>query len=162
MNRSNNRSGIFLLEIMLAILLFSIAGALCLQMFAKSRQMSKDTADLTQAAAHVQNAAELMKYAAEPTVWDTENTFFPDCLLKEYPDAVVSSNNIQIYFDENWNYCQKESGVYRMEAAPSQTENENLLCFRFAVFKADSQDSIYSLDFKLHIPNSIPQRSIVE
>ena len=153
MNRSNNRSGIFLLEIMLAILLFSIAGALCLQMFAKSRQMSKDTADLTQAAAHVQNAAELMKYAAEPTVWDTENTFFPDCLLKEYPDAVVSYDN---------NYCQKESGVYRMEAAPSQTENENLLCFRFAVFKADSQDSIYSLDFKLHIPNSIPQRSIVE
>ncbi len=162
MNRSHNRSGIFLLEIMLAILLFSIASALCLQMFAKSRQTSKDTANLTQAADQVQNAAEWIKYAAEPTIWDSENTFFPDCLLKEYPDAVIGSDKIQIYFDENWNYCQKESGVYCMEAAPVQTERDNLFCCQFTVFQTDSQDSIYSLNFKVHIPNSVPQRSIVE
>lgn len=162
MNRSNNRSGIFLLEIMLAILLFSIAGALCLQMFSKSRQTSKDTANLTQAADHVQNAAEMIKYAAEPTVRDSENTFFPDCLLKEYPDAVISSDKIQIYFDENWNYCRKENGVYCMEAAPAQTERENLFCCQFTVFETDSRDSIYSLNFETHIPNSVPQRFIVE
>ena len=162
MNRSNNRSGILLLEIMLAILLFSIAGALCLQMFAGSRQTSKDTANLTQAADHVQNAAEWIKYATGSTVRDSENTFFPDCLLEEYPDAVISSDKVQIYFDENWNCCQKENGVYCMEAAPVQTEHENLFCCQFTVFKTDSRDPIYSLNFKVHIPNSVPQRSIVE
>ncbi len=153
MNRFNSRSSLFLLEIMLAVLFFSIAGALCLQMFSKSRQIGEDTANLTQAAEHVRNAAELIKYTADPSVSGTGDAVFPDCLLTEYPAALIRSDKVQVYFDENWNCCLKEHGIYCMEAVPSQSETPGLFCCQFTVYKTDGGISIYSLDFKLHIPN---------
>lgn len=153
MNRTNSRSGMFLLEIMLSILFFSIASALCLQMFTRTRQTSIDTTNLAQATDHVRNAAELLKYAAKPANGDSGEAFFPDCLLQEYADAFVSSDKIQIYFDENWKHCTVNNGVYCMEAAASQTETEGLFGCSFTVFETESEESIYSLDLKLHIPN---------
>lgn len=153
MNRFNSRAGIFLMEIMLAILFFSLASALCLQMFVKSRQISKDAANLTQASAHVQNAAELIKHATADASSNAKNAFFPDCLLTEYSRMETLPDKTRICFDENWNHCAEENGFYCMEAVPSQTEQNNLFCCQFTVFETDSGDSIYSLDLKVHIPN---------
>lgn len=153
MNRTNSRAGIFLTEIMLAILFFSIAGALCLQMFVKSRQIGTDAANLTQASGHVQNAAELIKHAASPEAVDKEKAFSLDCLLQEYEKAAVYEDKMQIYFDSHWKHCEKENGVYCMEAVPSQTAKKNLFCCSFTVFETDSGGTIYSLDVQVHIPN---------
>lgn len=153
MNRTNSQSGMFLLEIMLAILFFSIAGALCLQMFARTKQTNTDTENLVQAADHVRNSAELLKYAAKLPPADTKESFFPGCLLQEYADASVSSGRIQIYFDENWKHCTAQNGVFCMEAAALRTETEGLFGCVFTVFETESGESIYSLDLKLHIPN---------
>lgn len=154
MNRNNNRSGIFLMEITLAIVFFSLAGALCLQMFAKSRQTSRDSANLAQASGHVQNAAELIKSAASSAFYNTEHAFSLDCLMKEYSEAVTHSDKTEIFFDEAWSHCAKEKGIYCMEAAPSQTLKSNLFCCRLTVYEINSGNSIYSLDLKVHIPNS--------
>lgn len=55
-----NSSGLFLLELILAILFFSVASAVCVQIFVKSHLLSKDARVLNFAVNEVSGAAESM------------------------------------------------------------------------------------------------------
>ena len=62
MNRSSSRQSMFLMEIIIAILFFSLVSAVCLRIFTGARQMSQDTGNLHRAVNQAQNAAELLTY----------------------------------------------------------------------------------------------------
>ncbi|MCI8993914.1 MAG: hypothetical protein HFG80_14620 [Eubacterium sp.] len=159
MNRSNSRSSLFLMEIMLAVLFFSIAGALCLQMFAKSHQMENDTTNLSMAANHVQSTVELLKHSVSPSRENRTDDFFPECILTEYPHAELNSGTTSIYFDPDWNHCEKTQGAFCMEITPPETEDikeaedSGLFCRTISVYKTGVKEPVYSFDLKLHIPN---------
>ncbi len=78
----NRRSSIFLIEIMIAILLFSLTGALCLRMFAKSRRLDDTAQAAAMAARQAQNAMELMRHSASPDSNGqlSETGFWGDCI----------------------------------------------------------------------------------
>ncbi len=154
MNRSSSRGSTFLMEIMAAILFFSLVSALCLQMFLKSSQLSKDTANLSSAASQVRNAAELIKHAASSSAQADKNSFFPECLLEEYPNAATGSVQTVVYFDKKWNYCPAGDAAFCMKITPTNTEDASLLHFYFEVLHMNgSKDDIYSMDLELHVPN---------
>ena len=54
--RHNNTSSLFLLELILAVLFFSVASALCIQIFTKAHLMSQDARDLNFAVNRLQPA----------------------------------------------------------------------------------------------------------
>ena len=56
----NNTSSLFLLELILAVLFFSVASALCIQIFTKAHLMSQDARDLNFAVNEVSSMAEQM------------------------------------------------------------------------------------------------------
>lgn len=56
--RHNNTSSLFLLELILAVLFFSVASALCIQIFTKAHLMSQDARDLNFAVNEVSSMAE--------------------------------------------------------------------------------------------------------
>ena len=56
--RHNNISSLFLLELILAVLFFSVASALCIQIFTKAHLMSQDARDLNFAVNEVSSMAE--------------------------------------------------------------------------------------------------------
>ena len=58
--RHNNTSSLFLLELILAVLFFSVASALCIQIFIKAHLMSQDARDLNFAVNEVSSMAEQM------------------------------------------------------------------------------------------------------
>ena len=58
--RHNNTSSLFLLELILAVLFFSVASALCIQIFTKAHLMSQDARDLNFAVNEVSSMAEQM------------------------------------------------------------------------------------------------------
>ena len=63
MNHSpNSHSRMFLMELIIAILFFSLAGAICLRMFAVSRKMSDDTTALNMAMNQASNVAVLYRF----------------------------------------------------------------------------------------------------
>ena len=88
MNRtSNNRSGLFLLEIMIAILFFAMVSAVCLRSFARAHTLSQEASDMNQAmSSHIENVAELLKSADSAVLDDSEQTV--NLLNTEY--ALVS------------------------------------------------------------------------
>ena len=87
MNRtSNNRSGLFLLEIMIAILFFAMVSAVCLRSFARAHTLSQEASDMNQAMSHIENVAELLKSADSAVLDDSEQT--GNLLTTEY--ALIS------------------------------------------------------------------------
>lgn len=58
--RNNSKSSLFLIELIIVILFFAIAGAICVSLFSQSRLMSIESTELTMATQKCQNAAELL------------------------------------------------------------------------------------------------------
>ena len=147
MNHSpNSHSRMFLMELIISILFFSLAGAICLRMFAVSRKMSDDTTALNMAMNQASNVAELLKYA------QSENEPFPGCMLGAYPYTVTDTAQAAIYFDEGWNHCETHNAVYSIQVT-QQDENNGIIPFGIAVWDTtDSNAAIYTLDLKLHAP----------
>ncbi len=149
MNRSSNsHSRMFLMEMMFAILFFSLAGAVCLRMFAASRRMSVSAAELNMAVNQAGNAAELLKNS-----YRTNASRFPGCILDEYPDAAADGAGITVYYDTNWESCPKETGAYYMQILQTAVQDD-ITPFQILVYDAaEDEASIYSLELKLHAPN---------
>lgn len=84
-----NPSSLFLLELIFAILFFSVASAVCVQIFVKSHTLSTQAHDLTQASRRARDVAELITASTSPD--DMKN------LLEDaYSDAVnIASENFK-------------------------------------------------------------------
>jgi len=63
MKTKGSASGMFLIEILLALLIFAIASAICLQVFVTSHQIAADSNTLNRAVVAAQNGAECFKAA---------------------------------------------------------------------------------------------------
>lgn len=56
-----NRASLVLMELLIMLLIFALAAALCLQIFVRADQISRETARRDQAVVMAQNAAETVK-----------------------------------------------------------------------------------------------------
>jgi len=59
--RSASGSGMFLIELMLGIMIFAIAAAVCLKVFVTANDISTDSTELNRAVIAAQNSAECFK-----------------------------------------------------------------------------------------------------
>lgn len=58
MKNKSSKSGLFLMEMILSILFFSLSSAVCIQLFVKSHLISRQSVDLNCAVEYCQNVAE--------------------------------------------------------------------------------------------------------
>lgn len=58
-NKASARSGLFLMELIISILFFSLAGAVCVRLFVNSHIVSRDSVELNHALGWTQNVAEV-------------------------------------------------------------------------------------------------------
>lgn len=176
MTRHNQQqSRLFLLEITLAILFFSLASAVCLRCFAKSHILSTQAAELNQAVSQSENIAELLRSLPENDRKDAQK--ISNVLQLEYPfvnfsatdtatdmntdidtdtdteidSAQKSWGSWSLYFDSDWNSCQQAQAVYQIQI---QAFCEDSVIFfhlnaESVSSSLDSSDSIYQLDLKL-------------
>ena len=120
--RHNNISSLFLLELILAVLFFSVASALCIQIFTKAHLMSQDARDLNFAVNEVSSMAEQM----------------PDDSLQ---DAAA-------YYDSSYASCEKADAVYVLTV---HYEPENtLLKAHISMDTIADNRNIYARDVTKH------------
>ena len=81
-----SKSAIFLFEVMMVILIFSAAAAICTTIFAKAHHFSVRSEDITMAAVKAQSAAEIFKSG-------TDNASM---------QALERDGSFTEYYDENW------------------------------------------------------------
>ena len=120
--RHNNISSLFLLELILAVLFFSVASALCIQIFTKAHLMSQDARDLNFAVNEVSSMAEQM----------------PDDSLQ----------NATAYYNSSYASCEKADAVYVLTV---HYEPENtLLKAHISMDTVADNRNIYTLDVTKH------------
>ena len=120
--RHNNTSSLFLLELILAILFFSVASALCIQIFTKAHLMSQDARDLNFAVNEVSSMAEQM----------------PDDSLQ---DAAA-------YYDSSYASCEKADAVYVLTV--HYEPEDTLLKAHISMDTIADNRNIYTLDVTKH------------
>ena len=68
-----SKSSLLLMEQLIMVLVFALAAALCLQVFAKSAEIARQTACQDAAVQIARNAAETYKQGSDPAALETEH-----------------------------------------------------------------------------------------
>lgn len=133
MNKS--KSSLFLMEILVSILLFSIASAVCVQVFVKASQLNKSSRELEQSLRIAQNFAEIMRSSRAPA----------ETLQSLYPDAKMNHSEISVFFDQSFVPCPKESTNALYCAFLTFQETANLHHMQIRIENIQTGQEIYSL-----------------
>lgn len=111
----SSRSSLFLMELIISILFFSIASAACIQLFVKSHLLGQKTQEQNQAVIWSQNLSSLW-LAADGDL----NAVF--CQLTEDFGTETASLSLsedeaclRLCFDQNWNFCAADGNAYCVE-----------------------------------------------
>ena len=152
-NRSSSRTGLFLMELIIAILLFAISGVLCIQMFVKSHLLSKDSVTLNHSILWAQNVAEAF-YGCNGDPMEMAS-LFKDCSYGEWDDG---RKFIGIYFDEDFSpypagaitqsQIKNDEYCYHLRALIT-SDNNGLLHCNIQIFQPTEKDNIYELNLSL-------------
>ncbi|WP_251392188.1 hypothetical protein [Mediterraneibacter agrestimuris] len=118
-------SGLFLMELILAILFFSIASAVCVQIFVKSHLLSVESRALNQAVNKCTSAAEYISAVS---------------------DGELEMGTETIYYDEDFIECGREEALYMMNV--DTEEDGRMVNAHIEIRQADKADGkvIYELD----------------
>ena len=138
MNRkSARRSSLFLLELMISILMFSVASAWCTRLFAAARFVVSET--------ETQNRMQNLAAGYAEAFLASED--FEAFLLNEGAVEIEGEDRKRtlygLWYDENWNVCKKEEAAYYL-AALITPEGDFEEC-SFAFSKTERGDMFYDL-----------------
>ena len=97
--RSSSKISLFLMELIIAILFFSLASAVCVRLFTSAHTLSVDSINLSNSVTWSQNLAEAF-YGCKGRLKDME---------KLYPQAFISTDDddknrstVILFFNEEW------------------------------------------------------------
>lgn len=123
------KSTLILLEQILAILVFAITAAVCVQLFVGAHLASRANSELNYALLAAQNGAEAYK-AAEGDWQLTAD------LLDHQAKPTVADGKIKVAYDKAWQPCPVADAVYLLELSPLHSDIAGLSRARIAVYQA--------------------------
>ena len=150
-NRAQS-SSLFLMELILAILFFSITSAVCVQFFVKSHLLSRDARILNSSVGECSNITEIID-SAEGLRESLE------LIGNEYPDAQISSDGaVLLYYDSDFAPCAEDEAAYTVTA--DLTEDDHILTSLVqARGLTDTAASAGDIIYELKTQHSIARRA---
>ena len=165
--RHNNTSSLFLLELILAVLFFSVASALCIQIFTKAHLMSQDARDLNFAVNEVSSMAEQISAgtlhpataaSSDDTAASSDDTAASSGDTAASSDDTASDPSTQIsndawqddtaYYDSSYASCEKADAVYVLTI--HYEPEDTLLKAHISMDTIADNRNIYTLDVTKH------------
>lgn len=141
----HSKSALVLMELIIVILFFSLAGTVCIQLFAKSHLLSRRTVNENHAVIHAQNLAECF-LATEGDIAQMNSLF--EAHVPDMPD-----DTLMLLFDKDWQESDADNACYSA-CLIVHPETEGLISADITIssYPSASQDSIYTLTVTHHIP----------
>ncbi len=142
-NRAN-ASSLFLMELILAILFFSLACSVCVPLFVKSHLLSNESRTLNYASNQCSNAAELLSASGSLDQ-------FGSLLAEQYPDLEQTDTGWTVFYDDRFGACTRQDAAWCM--ALSCTEESGMLTADITVSGLSGNQSgqeVYTLFVKHH------------
>jgi type II secretory pathway pseudopilin PulG len=94
MRKSGTKTGLFLIELIISLLLFAFCAAICIQIFAGAKFRTEDSSALSKGVFLASSAAELYK-AYGGDMEDLRKAYGKD-------SASLYDGQLTVYYDENW------------------------------------------------------------
>ena len=138
---SSSRSGLLLMEIIIAILFFSLASAICLQLFVKAHNLGRETRELDMAVRQASSAADILSQSETPM----------ETLQKLYPDSDLGEERISVYFDQDFLPCDSEQSCYLLNITPTSADGQSST-YGITVQNSENSTEIYSLEVVTYQP----------
>ena len=130
-----SRSSLFLMEMIVTILFFSLAAAVCVKCFVSAHMMGKETYELNHAIAIATGYAEVMR--------GTDGDI--DSIMEVFPHAVKGDDSyIMIFYDENFEACDSDAAVYAGDV--TLTPNGAIQNMHVKIVRVEDSYIIYELD----------------
>ena len=140
----HSKSSLFLMELIIAILFFSIASAVCIQLFAKSHTLSTNTVNQNQAVLHAQNLAE--SYLA------LEGDLQQISPLFESSVSDFTENKLFLFFDAAWLPTSAENASFQAKLLSYPPNEQGLISADIIITEiAAPQNELFSLQVSHHI-----------
>lgn len=111
MRRQHSRSAVFLIEILLALLIFALCSSVCAGLLVRAYRLSKESGSLNQAVIAAQSGAEAFKN--RPGVHDLALSL----------EGVAEDGVCYVYYDEGWLPTTAPEAAYIMRIAPEQQDD---------------------------------------
>lgn len=132
-HRIQRRSAVFLMEIILSILFFSIASAICIRLFAQAHRQSEETAALNQAVLAASGAAEALE-TCDGTA---------ESLSAVFPESEPDGQVLHVFYDSSWQPCTASEAVWQMEIILSGSGG--MICGDITVSGDGGKNVVYTL-----------------
>lgn len=144
--QQSSKYSLFLMELIIVIFFFTIASAVCVQLYAEAHILSTSTRDLNNAITRVEGAAEVIK----------SSPINPEeALLLAYDNAIITDKQLQVGYTKDWETVLLNEAVYIL-TIDWQTQDQMLsatIRMEKVTNGADSDNqTIYRLDVVKHIP----------
>lgn len=152
MNNNARKTGLFLMELIIAILFFSLAATICIQLFVKSHMISERSIALNHSILLAQNTAEIF-YA---TNGDPEKmASLLGCGESSGTAAVADSDNastLTLFYTDKFDCldpAEAASAVFQQTISLYADSDPALITCHIVISELSSGDVIYSLDTTL-------------
>ena len=151
--RHNNTSSLFLLELILAVLFFSVASALCIQIFTKAHLMSQDARDLNFAVNEVSSMAEQISAGTlhSDTATSSDDTVASSGDTASDPSTQMPDDSLQdaaAYYNSSYASCEKADAVYVLTI--HYEPEDTLLKAHISMDTVADNRNIHTLDVTKH------------
>ncbi len=130
-----SKSGLFLIELIISILFFSLGSIVCIQMFVASYVIGEDSTRLTSAVVAAQSAAEIYKNGGSE-------------LLAQKTAATAQGGGYHASFDESGSFLT--GGIY--DAVFVETWDDNLSMLTIELYH--EEEIIYELKTTRYAPTT--------
>ncbi len=140
---SKSRSSLFLMEMIVTILFFSLAAAVCVKCFVSAHMMGKETYELNHAIAIATGYAEVMR--------GTDGDI--DSITEVFKDSVRGDDSyIMVFYNDRFEACDPDDAVYAGDI--TLTPNGAIQNMHIRIIKIEDASIIYELDATKYL-NSI-------
>ena len=129
--KTGSKTRLFLIELVIIILFFAFAGAICANIFVKAHTLSSKSTDISMAVMQAQSAAECVK--------DTDGDAKKLCDLLDGQDT---AEGLTVYYDKDWKPSDESGAKYELSIA--LTQENGFLNADISVLKGDEE--IYSIE----------------
>lgn len=151
MRYQRTKSSMFLMEIIINLLLFSVLCVCSLQFFIKAYQLTENTTTLHHAVTACSSVA---------SVYESGNGEM-DIVYDVYPYAIHVNEQTLIYLDENYNECDREHGIYYILIEKADTRL-NKINIRFYKTGEEACYSIQACNYQPLTPSNLEEVAVYE
>lgn len=151
----SSKSSLFLIELIISILFFSLASAACIQLFVKAHLLDEKTQEYNQIVMWSQNLSELW-YASDGELLPICNRLLTDNPTENAGIQLTDNDNkLALYMNKDFDLCNPldDTVTYRIELCSGSKDKSELLeiaCVNFFKDTGDETTLLYNLLLQQH------------